>query len=56
MNLPGDAAAIRIAAASPQLPTRCWLNERIAPSTPGMPQLDGWLIQPRRLRHRTATL
>ena len=55
-DLPGDAAAIRIAAASPQLPTRCWLNERIAPSTPGMPQLDGWLIQPRRLRHRTATL
>lgn len=55
-RLPGDTAAIRVAAATPQLATRCWLTERIAPNTPGTPRLDGWLVQPRRFGRRTATL
>ncbi len=53
-HLPGDAAAIRSSAATPLLPTRCWFNERVAAGTPGSLQLDGWVIQARRLGRRAA--
>lgn len=52
-HLPGDAAAIRATAATPQLPTRCWLTERVAPSAPGRLEADGWVVQTRHFRQRT---
>ena len=51
-RLPGDAAAIRAAAATPLLPTRCWLAERGAPAAPGGLELDGWVVQARRFNRR----
>jgi G3E family GTPase len=54
-SLPSDAAAIRATAATPLLPTRCWFSRRVATSSPGSLQLDGWLVQPKRFTPRSTT-
>lgn len=53
-ELPADAAARRIGASRPLLPTRCWLNQRMPSAPQGGIELEAWLVQPRRLpRSRT---
>lgn len=49
-TLPRDAAAVRAVAATPLLPTRCWLNERIAAAGSPALRVDGWIVQPKRFR------
>jgi G3E family GTPase len=47
--LPDDAAALRAAATTPLLPTRCWLGARMPVVGRGGFETDGWRIQPLRL-------
>lgn len=47
-NLPRDAAAARIVAANPLLPTRCWLTHPQAPAPRSLIEVDGWVVQARR--------
>lgn len=53
-DLPGNAAAVRISAAHPLLPTRCWLNQPMPVSPRGGIELDAWFVQPKRLAGRHA--
>jgi G3E family GTPase len=47
-DLPRGAAAARAVAATPLLPTRCWLNERMP--APSAIKVDGWVVQPKRFK------
>lgn len=47
-HLPPNAAAARAVAASPFLPTRCWLSQRMPVATAGGIEIDGWVVQARR--------
>ncbi|QDF95586.1 GTP-binding protein [Azoarcus sp. DD4] len=51
-DLPGAAAAIRISAAHPLLPTRCWLSQPMPLAPRGGIELDAWFVQPKRLARR----
>lgn len=53
-ELPGDAAAARISAAQPMLPTRCWLSQRMPVVPRGGMELDSWFVQPKRFARRAA--
>ncbi|MFW7269771.1 CobW family GTP-binding protein [Gluconacetobacter sp. Hr-1-5] len=44
-NLPTDSAALRMAAATPLLPTRCWLKDRLPMTLDGLPRHDAFVIQ-----------
>ncbi|MFG1479630.1 GTP-binding protein [Xanthobacter sp. V4C-4] len=48
-DLPGDAAALRIAARAPMLPTRCWLGARMPVRGRAAVETDGWHVQALRL-------
>lgn len=54
-DLPGAAAAARISAAHPLLPTRCWLTQPMPVSPRGAIELDAWFVQPKRLTSRPAS-
>lgn len=50
--MPQDAAALRSAAGNWQLPTRCWLGERVQPINAQGLVHEAWVIQPRYLNSR----
>lgn len=47
-QLPCDRAALRASAADPGLPTRCWLQQRVALQDPAAPVHDAWVVSRRR--------
>ncbi|BAL25454.1 GTP-binding protein [Azoarcus sp. KH32C] len=49
-DLPRTAAAVRAVAATPLLPTRCWLNERMPTPASSAITVDGWVVQPKRFK------
>ncbi|NTV11113.1 MAG: hypothetical protein HGA47_10110 [Zoogloea sp.] len=51
-NLPTDAAALRISASTPLLPTKCWLAQRAPMAGANDIRLDGWIVQKKRLASR----
>lgn len=53
-SLPGDAAAARVSAGEPFLPTRCWLTQHLPAAGPGAIEVDGWVVQARRFGSRVA--
>ncbi|SER59072.1 GTPase, G3E family [Azotobacter beijerinckii] len=53
-DLPSEAAAVRISAAHPLLPTRCWLTRQILVTPLGGMELDAWFVQPKRFMNRPA--
>lgn len=48
-TLPSDALALRAAATTPLLPTRCWLTARMPVLGSDAFETDGWRIQPLRM-------
>lgn len=49
-NLPHDTAAVQQLAATPNLPTRCWLDARLPILSRGSFETEGWVVTPRRYR------
>ncbi|QID16402.1 GTP-binding protein [Nitrogeniibacter mangrovi] len=49
-HLPADSVAARTVAASPWLPTKCWLSQWVATTSLPSYQVDGWIVQTRRPR------
>ena len=52
-DLPSDIAALRASVADWELPTRCWLSQRVPTMASSTVQHDAWLIQPRHFRTLT---
>ncbi|MDF3837605.1 GTP-binding protein [Cupriavidus basilensis] len=52
-DLPSDIAALRASVADWELPTRCWLSQRVPMIASSTVQHDAWLIQPRHFRTLT---
>ncbi|ACO77372.1 cobalamin biosynthesis CobW-like domain protein [Azotobacter vinelandii CA] len=51
-DLPGTAAAMRMAAARPLLPTRCWLGRHMPVGSERDIELDAWFVRPKRFAKR----
>lgn len=49
-ELPGDAAALRASASDWNLPTRCWLSQRLPVMGPDALRHEAWRVQTKQLR------
>ncbi|MDO9596458.1 MAG: GTP-binding protein [Azoarcus sp.] len=52
-TLPGDGVAVRESVGEPFLPTRCWLGQFLPVAGKGAIEVEGWVVQAKRLGGRS---